>query len=123
VPPKPPITVNRHQGLAGAQLEPAGTARNLTASCRPRERRAIKATEAAISASQREILLAMATGTGKTKTFVALIDRLLKTGRFRRVLFLVDRSELGIQAADAFKETRMESLLLCSEKDKPAVDI
>ena len=77
---------------------------------RPYQRRAIEATEAAIAAGQREILLAMATGTGKTKTCVALIYRLLKTGRFRRVLFLVDRSELGIQAADAFKETRMESL-------------
>jgi type I restriction enzyme R subunit len=77
---------------------------------RPYQRRAIEATETAIAAGQREILLAMATGTGKTKTCVALIYRLLKTGRFRRVLFLVDRSELGIQAADAFKETRMESL-------------
>ena len=77
---------------------------------RPYQRRAIEATEAAISDSQREILLAMATGTGKTKTCIALIYRLLKTGRFRRVLFLVDREELGIQAADAFKETRMESL-------------
>ena len=77
---------------------------------RPYQRRAIEVTEAAIGAGQREILLAMATGTGKTKTCVALIYRLLKTGRFRRVLFLVDRSELGTQAADAFKETRMESL-------------
>ena len=77
---------------------------------RPYQRRAIESTEAAIGAGQREILLAMATGTGKTKTCVALIYRLLKTGRFRRVLFLVDRSELGNQAADAFKETRMESL-------------
>ena len=77
---------------------------------RPYQRRAIEATEAAIAAGQREIMLAMATGTGKTKTCVALIYRLLKTGRFRRVLFLVDRSELGTQAADAFKETRMESL-------------
>jgi len=77
---------------------------------RPYQRRAIEATEAAIGEGQREILLAMATGTGKTKTCVALIYRLLKSGRFRRVLFLVDRSELGIQAADAFKETRMESL-------------
>ncbi|WP_255145386.1 type I restriction-modification system endonuclease [Synechococcus sp. ATX 2A4] len=77
---------------------------------RPYQRRAIEATEAAIGAGQREILLAMATGTGKTKTCEALIYRLLKTGRFRRVLFLVDRSELGTQAADAFKETRMESL-------------
>jgi type I restriction enzyme R subunit len=77
---------------------------------RPYQRRAIEATEAAIGEGQREILLAMATGTGKTKTCVALIYRLLKSGRFRRVLFLVDRSELGIQAADAFKDTRMESL-------------
>ena len=77
---------------------------------RPYQRRAIEAVEAAIRAGQREMLLAMATGTGKTKTCVALIYRLLKTGRFRRVLFLVDREELGIQAGDAFKETRMESL-------------
>jgi type I restriction enzyme R subunit len=77
---------------------------------RPYQRRAIEATEAAIAGGQRELMLAMATGTGKTKTCIALIYRLLKTGRFRRVLFLVDRSELGTQAGDAFKETRMESL-------------
>ena len=77
---------------------------------RPYQRRAIEATEAAIASGQRDIMLTMATGTGKTKTCVALIYRLLKSGRFRRVLFLVDRSELGTQAADAFKETRMESL-------------
>jgi type I restriction enzyme, R subunit len=77
---------------------------------RPYQRQAIEATEAAIASGQREILLAMATGTGKTKTCIALIYRLLKSGRFRRVLFLVDRSELGFQAADAFKEIRMESL-------------
>ena len=52
----------------------------------------------------------MATGTGKTKTCIALIYRLLKAQRFRRVLFLVDRSALGEQAANAFKDTRMESL-------------
>jgi type I restriction enzyme R subunit len=56
------------------------------------------------------MLLAMATGTGKTKTSIALIYRLLKAKRFRRVLFLVDRSALGEQAANAFKDTRMESL-------------
>src|SRR5687767_5444695 len=56
------------------------------------------------------MLLAMATGTGKTKTCVALIYRLLKAQRFKRVLFLVDRSALGEQAANAFKDTRMESL-------------
>lgn len=71
---------------------------------------AIEAAEAAIGRGQREMLLAMATGTGKTKTCIALIYRLLKAQRFRRVLFLVDRSALGEQAANAFKDTRMESV-------------
>lgn len=71
---------------------------------------AIQAAEAAIEVGQREMLLAMATGTGKTKTCIALIYRLLKAQRFRRVLFLVDRSALGEQAANAFKDTRMENL-------------
>ena len=71
---------------------------------------AILAVEAALAAGVRALLIAMATGTGKTKTCSALIYRLLKTGRFRRILFLVDRSALGEQAANAFKETRMEGL-------------
>lgn len=71
---------------------------------------AIRETEASIARGQREILLAMATGTGKTKTCIALIYRLLKAQRFRRVLFLVDRSALGEQAANSFKDTRMERL-------------
>ena len=52
----------------------------------------------------------MATGTGKTKTCIALVYRLLKSERFRRILFLVDRSALGIQATDDFSEVRMENL-------------
>jgi type I restriction enzyme, R subunit len=72
--------------------------------------RAIQAVETALAQDQRAILLAMATGTGKTKTCIALVYRLLKTKRFRRILFLVDRSALGEQAASAFKDTRMESL-------------
>lgn len=71
---------------------------------------AIESAETAIGEGRREMLLAMATGTGKTKTCIALIYRLLKAQRFRRVLFLVDRSALGEQAANAFKDTRMESL-------------
>jgi type I restriction enzyme R subunit len=77
---------------------------------RPYQQDAIRATESAIEAGQREILLAMATGTGKTKTCIALIYRLLKARRFNRILFLVDRSALGEQAANAFKDTRMENL-------------
>jgi type I restriction enzyme R subunit len=41
--------------------------------------------------------------------------KLLKTKRFRRVLFLVDRTALGEQAANAFKDTRMESLQTFSD--------
>lgn len=72
---------------------------------------AIQAVENGIAGGRRELLIAMATGTGKTKTCIALIYRLLKAQRFRRVLFLVDRSALGEQAANAFKDTRMENLL------------
>lgn len=79
-------------------------------SLRAYQQAAIRAAEAAIGRGQRAMLLAMATGTGKTKTCIALIYRLLKAQRFRRVLFLVDRSALGEQAANAFKDTRMESL-------------
>ena len=56
------------------------------------------------------MLIAMATGTGKTKTCIALIYRLLKVQRFKRVLFLVDRSALVEQAANAFKDTRMDNI-------------
>lgn len=77
---------------------------------RPYQEEAIRAIEAAIGRGQRLLLVAMATGTGKTKVSIALIYRLLKAQRFRRVLFLVDRSALGEQAANAFKDTRMENL-------------
>jgi type I restriction enzyme R subunit len=71
---------------------------------------AITSVEEGVAEGRREMLLAMATGTGKTKTCIALIYRLLKAQRFKRVLFLVDRSALGEQAANAFKDTRMENL-------------
>ena len=71
---------------------------------------AIQAVEKAIEKGQRECLLAMATGTGKTRTAIGLIYRLVKAGRFRRVLFLVDRSSLGKQAGDAFRSVKLEQL-------------
>lgn len=97
---------NAAQAHAQLQAEPFDYGFTL----RHYQQAAIRATEAAIGQGQREILLAMATGTGKTKTCIALIYRLLKAQRFRRVLFLVDRSALGEQAVNAFKDTRMESL-------------
>jgi type I restriction enzyme R subunit len=77
---------------------------------RPYQQTAIRAIEKGITDGRREMLVAMATGTGKTKTCIALIYRLLKAQRFKRILFLVDRSALGEQAANAFKDTRMENL-------------
>jgi type I restriction enzyme R subunit len=70
--------------------------------------RAIKAAEEALEKGQRTALLAMATGTGKTRTCIGLCYRLLKTQRFRRVLFLVDRTALGEQAMNALKDSHLE---------------
>lgn len=69
---------------------------------------AIQAVEDALASGHRSCLLAMATGTGKTRTIIGLIYRLLKAERFRRILFLVDRSALGEQAQDAMGEMRLE---------------
>ncbi len=74
------------------------------------QRDAICAVEAAITAGQRDLLLAMATGTGKTRTAICLIYRLIKAGRFTRVLFVVDRTSLGDQAHEAFKNVKLEQL-------------
>lgn len=64
---------------------------------------AIRAVERAIERGQRNILVAAATGTGKTRTCIGLVYRLLDASRFSRVLFVVDRSALGEQAEGAFK--------------------
>ena len=60
------------------------------------------AIENAIANRKRRMLVAMATGTGKTYTLVHEIYRLMKSGVARRVLFLVDRRALAAQAARAF---------------------
>mgnify|MGYP000905041092 FL=1 len=73
--------------------------------------KAIQAAENAIINGQQNVLLAMATGTGKTRTILGMIYRFLKTGRFRRILFLVDRTSLGEQATDVFKEVKLEDLM------------
>jgi type I restriction enzyme R subunit len=73
--------------------------------------RAIKAAEEAIINGRHNILLAMATGTGKTRTILGMIYRFLKTGRFHRILFLVDRTSLGEQAFDVFQEVKLEDLM------------
>lgn len=73
--------------------------------------RAIQAAEQTIIEGKNTALLAMATGTGKTRTVLGMIYRFLKTGRFKRILFLVDRTALGEQALDVFKEVKLEDLM------------
>lgn len=69
---------------------------------RPYQKKAIAATEEAVIDGKRKMLLAMATGTGKTFTTVNQIYRLLKSKKAKRILFLVDRKALAAQAATAF---------------------
>jgi type I restriction enzyme R subunit len=56
-----------------------------------------------LEAGHRRALVVMATGTGKTRTTVALVDLLIRAERVRRVLFLADRRPLIRQARRAFK--------------------
>ena len=64
----------------------------------PFQIKAIQAIEKAILNHKRHMLVAMATGTGKTFTIVNLIYRLIKSGFAKRILFLVDRRALAAQA-------------------------
>ncbi|MBO9672202.1 MAG: type I restriction-modification system endonuclease [Sphingobacteriaceae bacterium] len=74
---------------------------------------AIKAVENKLQQEHQEdkrALLVMATGTGKTRTIGGLIYRLIKANRFRRILFLTDRTLLATQARDAISDNKIESL-------------
>ena len=63
------------------------------------QRIAVQRTVEAVSRGQRRVLLAMATGTGKTYTVFQIIWRLWRAERVKRVLFLVDRNILADQAS------------------------
>ncbi|MBW3087024.1 hypothetical protein KEM60_03254 [Austwickia sp. TVS 96-490-7B] len=65
--------------------------------------RAIRAVGESFEAKRREALLVMATGSGKTRTVIALINQLMKQGWVKRALFLADRQALVTQAVGAFK--------------------
>lgn len=77
---------------------------------RPYQHRAIQEVEKALEADRRQMLLAMATGTGKTKLAIAMLYRLLAAKRFRRICFVVDRSALGQQAEAEFRSTKVVSV-------------
>lgn len=73
------------------------------------ERAIARMKEAFEARQQRKGLLVMATGSGKTRTVIALIDVLMRAGWVKRVLFMADRVALVNQAVKAFKAHLPES--------------
>ncbi len=73
---------------------------------------AIKAVENKIinDPDDKRSLLVMATGTGKTRTTIGLVYRLIKADRFKRILFLTDRRLLASQALGNFKDNKVEEI-------------
>ena len=88
--------------LVSAVTRLQGTPLHHITRLRDYQRRCIAAVEEHLVTGQREMLVAMATGTGKTYVTVAQIFRLLESRFARRVLFLVDRKALAAQAVREF---------------------
>ena len=80
---------------------------------------AIKATCDAFARNRRKALLVMATGSGKTRTVIALCDVLLQHGWVKNILFLADRNSLVTQAKRSFVNLLPDLSVtnLCEEKD------
>jgi type I restriction enzyme R subunit len=66
------------------------------------QHRGIRAIDSAFTAHQREALLVMSTGSGKTRTMIALVDQLMRAGWVKRVLILADRAQIVNQIDRAF---------------------
>lgn len=81
------------------------------------QKEAIHSVCSAYAARRRKALLVMATGTGKTRTVISLVDVLLSQGWMTNVLFLADRTELVRQAKQAFTE-HLPNLSTCSLLDR-----
>ncbi len=84
------------------------------------QKRAVGNIFTALAGARRKGLLVMATGTGKTRTAIALVDALQRSNWVKRALFLADRLALVNQAVNAFKVHLPESspVNLVTEKDK-----
>ena len=84
------------------------------------QKRAIGSIGEQFGQARRKALLVMATGSGKTRVAIALVDLLQRAGWVKRALFLADRVSLVNQAVGAFKAHLPESspVNLVTEKDK-----
>ena len=83
---------------------------------------AIKATCQALANNRRKALLVMATGSGKTRTVIALCKVLLNHGWVKNILFLADRNSLVTQAKRSFVNLLPDLSVtnLCEEKENAA---
>jgi type I restriction enzyme R subunit len=70
----------------------------------PAQITAIRNLDASLAQNKPRALIQMATGSGKTFTAISFIYRLIKFAGARRVLFLVDRGNLGRQAKKEFDQ-------------------
>lgn len=91
-----------HDITAGAGAYLLDTPPEQIGRIRPYQRDCIVAVEQAILGGKHDMMVAMATGTGKTYVTVAQIYRLLESKLVRRILFLVDRKALAAQAVREF---------------------
>ncbi len=96
--------LERYSYLRKARKSLVGESINTNIAGRDFQIAAIRSVLEAIEKRKKKFLLVMATGTGKTRTCIALIDALMRFGWVERTLFLVDRIALQNQTLDAFKE-------------------
>lgn len=96
--------LERYRYIRKSRKPLAGELINSKIAGRDYQLRAIRAVMEAIEKRRRKFLLVMATGTGKTRTCIALTEALMRAGWAERILFLVDRIALRDQALEAFKE-------------------
>lgn len=89
---------------------------------RPYQKKAIQAVCDLLEKKQRKALLVMATGSGKTRVSISLVDVLLQNGWIKHILFLADRRELVKQAKKNFA-SHLPNLSICNlldSKDDPS---
>lgn len=96
--------LERYSYIRKARKNLSGELINTKIAGRDYQIRSIRAVMEAIEKRKKKFLLVMATGTGKTRVCIALVDALMRAGWAERVLFLVDRIALQQQALDAFKD-------------------
>lgn len=96
--------LERRAAMRQMRVDPLGLAIDQRIAGRDYQKDCIDTLCREIGLGRRKLLVEMATGTGKTRTAVALIKRLFAANVVTRVLFLVDRIPLAIQGEDAFTD-------------------